>query len=157
MKYLIDQNSDYVCRIKTDKLNFECYLIGFLEQEPDLFKFKNGVIIQSFIDESENFYPWDSLNISLEQLNRLLNDIYITRGKIDYQKDKLAYSQISQIQFNLYGYCVKNAVVAEGVSPVIADIIISKSYESGHSGGYSDVICHCWDNIEFAKKILAAK
>lgn len=157
MKYLIDSNSNYICHIKSDNFNEEYYLVGFLEKEPTFLKFLDGFLAKSFIDDSVKQYPWDSLQISLETLNRLLNDLHTARYKIDYQKDKLAYCQIEAIQSNLYDNCLRNAVIAEGVSPEIADIIISKSYDSGHSAGYSEIVCHCWDNIDFAKKILAAK
>lgn len=153
MKYLLSQSSDYICHINNEEHSFECYLIGFLEQEPDLFKFKNGVIVKSYIDDLEKFYTWESLSIDLLALQRVINCLY---NSYYNQKDRLYKDQIYSIIQKLYNQCIVNSVKDEGYSEKQANVIISKSYEEGHSAGYSEVISCCFDNMSFLDEFLNA-
>lgn len=151
MKYLL-QGGDYICRIKTKDYDFEAYLVGFLEQEPDLFKFKNCILTESFITMDEiKEQSWESLFLNLETLQRILNDLTNTHYNT---KDRLYRDQIYAIKSKLYSQCVLDSIINEGVTKEQAELIISESYDRGHSAGYSEVVSYCFDYIDFVKKII---
>ena len=141
MKYLITRN---VTASLSDS-GEEGFLRGFLEQEPDLFKFKNGFLFETYYGDVR-YIPWEYLQLNLENLNLLINDLYSQHYN---QKDNLLKSQIYSIIQKLYNQCIVRAVGLEGFNKNQAQIIVSKAYEDGHSSGYTNVICHCWDLISF--------
>ncbi len=111
-----------------------------------------------FHDTGEYYIDYKDVNISLENLNLLANDLTSIRYKLDYKTQKLELEQISKILNDIDGM-IKKAIIAEDsrFNEKIAGIIHYKAYEDGHSAGISEIICHCFDLIEFTKQILNAK
>ena len=141
--------------------NFECQLLdnkkigilrGFLEQEPALFEFRNGFLFESYDGGCVEFMPWNILSSDLETLQRVLNCLTNTWYN---EKDNLYKNQILAIKSKLYSQCVLDSIINEGVTKEQAQLILSESYDRGHSAGYSEVVSYCFDYIDFTKKIIS--
>jgi hypothetical protein len=145
-------------KIKVDYFNHlyggkSFILGGFYEKEPG---YLDGPFIISEDDTLHLVITIKELSVTLEQLNLISNDLY--HNPYDYKTQKLEYEQYSKIKYDL-DYLIIPAIKRE--NPALNDkqisLIYSAAYDKGHSGGVSEIICQCFDYIEFAKEIIQAK
>ncbi len=114
----------------------------------------NGFYVDT-LDTGEYFIDYTDAGITLENLNKLTNDIELARINTNYKTQNLEWLQINAILDNLGGMIPKAIKHANpNFSAKTASIIFGKAWERGHSSGYSEVICAAFDFIDFANEIL---
>lgn len=96
-------------------------------------------------------YKEDCL-MTLEKLNKQLNDLYSEWYKPTKPKDPESYKKIQDLYNNNFLQCLQN----EGLNLETAQIVANICYEHGHSAGYSEVVNYAFEFTDFAKRIIEA-
>ena len=145
MKILLERQSINITLKTGDVLSIR----GFYEQEPG---FDDGFCI---IDKQNLSVAYNKANITLTDLNLVMNDLSHRFYNLDYKTKGLERAQIEKIMGNLMGLVI-DSIIQEFPSLTVkqANVIYGKAYEDGHSAGYSEVIIYCMDYIQFAMDLI---